>query len=135
MGYELLASAGGPESLAAASGAVRRPVDAQAPAVRLAHVLHWQGRFRDADVLFNAAIASASTIARAATDGWVEDQQRATATLAFALQHLPKSRFDEGPSMTRLPCLNRRLAFADVSVRRRIRSPRPSRPSMRRAHD
>jgi hypothetical protein len=94
MGWELLVAAGGPDSLDAARRGVGVPVDALAPAVRLAHVLHWQQRFRDADVLFTSAIGSAHTIARAASAGSVEEQ-RATRLLAFALQHLGKSRFDE----------------------------------------
>jgi tetratricopeptide (TPR) repeat protein len=95
MGWELLADAGGPGSLEETRSIGGLPVDALAPAVRLAHVLHWQGRFRDADPLFTAAIASAREIARAATDGSI-DEQRATLMLAFSFQHLGKSRFDEG---------------------------------------
>jgi len=95
LGWNLLADAGGPESIPAARHHVRLPVDAQRPAIRLAHVLHWQERFRDADVLFEAAIVSASNVAELAGDGSVEERT-ATTTLAFALQHLGKSRFDEG---------------------------------------
>ncbi len=95
MGWELLADAGGPGSLEETRSVGGLPVDALAPAVRLAHVLHWQGRFRDADALFTAAIASAREIARAATDGSI-DEQRATLMHAFSFQHLGKSRFDEG---------------------------------------
>jgi hypothetical protein len=93
MGWQLLAAAGGPGSLAEASRGVGLPVDALAPAVRLAHVLHWQERFRDADVLFSAVIASATQIAAASAGS--PEQRRATTMLAFALQHLGKSRFDE----------------------------------------
>jgi hypothetical protein len=66
MGWELLASAGGPASLEAATESAGLPLDALAPASRLAHVLHWQERFRDADILFMAAIASANDLVAAA---------------------------------------------------------------------
>ena len=95
MGWALVADAGGPGSLAAADSRVRIPMSALAPAVRLAHVLHWQGRFRDADVLFTAVVTSAEDLVRLAA-GESASQQRATTMLAFALQHLGKSRFDEG---------------------------------------
>ena len=94
MGWQLLDAAGGPGSLAEASPGVGLPVDALGPAVRLAHVLHWQERFRDADVLFSAVVASAKNIAAAARDGSPEERRAAT-MLAFAFQHLGKSRFDE----------------------------------------
>ena len=61
--------------------------------MRLAHVLHWQGRYRDADVLFEAALTCAE---EASTAIDAAAQRRATSLRTFALQHLGKSRFDEG---------------------------------------
>jgi tetratricopeptide (TPR) repeat protein len=117
LGWDLLAAAGGPGSLQAATEGVPLPAEALAPAVRLAHVLHWQERFRDADVLFTSAITSASGNAAAATDGSFEEQ-RATTMLAFTLQHLGKSRFDEGRLDDALALFERALA-----LRRRVGAP------------
>ena len=94
LGWQLLAAAGGPRSRTHAQRDETLPLDAFGPALRLAHVLHWQDRFREADVLFTAVINSARKIAGAAVDGSL-DQQRATTMSAFALHHQGKSRFDE----------------------------------------
>ena len=94
IGWELLAAAGGPRCQADAKGDAILPLNTLGPTLRLAHVLHWQGRFREADVLFTAAISSARQIAAAAVDG-SSVQETATTMSAFALQHLGKSRFDE----------------------------------------
>jgi tetratricopeptide (TPR) repeat protein len=93
LGWDLLASHGGPASLASVSGR-GLPIGAVAPALRLAHVLQWQERFRDADALFAAAISSAERLAEAAPDGSSEER-RALTLLAFGWQHLGKCRFDE----------------------------------------
>ena len=47
LGWALLADAGGPGSLAMVDPPADVPIDALAPAVRLAHVLQWQARFVD----------------------------------------------------------------------------------------
>jgi tetratricopeptide (TPR) repeat protein len=93
LGWDLLASHGGPASLASFGGRAL-PIAAVAPALRLAHVLQWQERFGDADLLFAAAISSAERLAEAAPDGSAEER-RALTLLAFGWQHLGKSRFDE----------------------------------------
>lgn len=78
------------------------------PALRLAHVLHWQGRFREADTLFDAARATAA--------GELEDANNersrrwAAAMLAFADQHQGKARFDEGRTAEALALFERALA-------------------------
>jgi hypothetical protein len=97
MGWALLADAGGPGCLAEATSRVSVPMSALAPAVRLAHVLHGQGRFRDTDVLFTAVVTSAENLVRLDGGEWA-DQKRATTTMAFAMQHLGKSRFAMPPA-------------------------------------
>ena len=52
--------------------------------IRLAHVLRWQGRFEEADVLFAAAVARCEATPELAR------------LLSFALQHAGKSLFDQG---------------------------------------
>lgn len=92
LGWQVLARAGGPGSGAEVSE-VTLPTRAVGAALRLAHVLHWQGRFRDADELFSAARA------RIDHDLLSEDEsvvRHAMALHAFTDQHQGKARFDEG---------------------------------------
>jgi len=64
-----------------------------ASALRLAHVLHWRGRYRDADVLFDTARRTAE---RALAGREPTRRKWASAMIAFADQHQAKARFDEG---------------------------------------
>ena len=109
LGWELLAHAGGPATPDAVDAA-RLPIEAVAPALRLAHVLQWQGRFRDADRLFDAAMATAVTAAETAPAG-SPAQRRARTLVAFASQHLGKSRFDEDRLDEALVLFERALAI------------------------
>ena len=78
--------------------------------MRLGHVLQWQGRFADAEKLFESAIASADSIAAASPPGSPE-HATATAMTAFGRQHFGKSRFDEGRYAEALELFERALAI------------------------
>jgi tetratricopeptide (TPR) repeat protein len=110
LGWTLLVRAGGPPDVEAARGGPRLPLGALGPAVRLGHVLHWQGRFADAEQLFVAAIASADSLAAGSPTGSSE-YAAATAMTAFGRQHFGKSRFDEGRYAEALELFERALAI------------------------
>jgi tetratricopeptide (TPR) repeat protein len=95
LGWALLVRAGGPPDVEAARRRPHVPLGALGHAIRLGHVLQWQGRFADAEQLFEAAIASADSLAAASPPGSPE-HAAATAMTAFGRQHFGKSRFDEG---------------------------------------
>jgi tetratricopeptide (TPR) repeat protein len=67
-------------ALTLTAGHARRQV---AASLRLAHVLHWQERFDEADQLFTDALKTAADLGDAALQ-------------AFAHQHYGKSLFDQG---------------------------------------
>jgi tetratricopeptide (TPR) repeat protein len=108
LGWTLLGRAGGPPDVDAARRRSHLPLGALGPAVRLGHVLQWQGRFTDAEDLFEAAIASADSRAAAGPPGTPE-HTAATAMSAFGRQHFGKSRFDEGRYAEALELFERAL--------------------------
>jgi tetratricopeptide (TPR) repeat protein len=110
LGWALLIRAGGPPDVETARRRSRLPLGALGPAVRLGHVLQWQGRFTDAEVLFEAAIASADSLAAASPRGTPE-HTAAMAMTAFGRQHFGKSRFDEGRYAEALELFERALAI------------------------
>jgi tetratricopeptide (TPR) repeat protein len=127
LGWALLADAGGPATLAVVEPRRDLPVDAIAPAVRLAHVLQWQERFAHADALFAVAVASAERVVDASAAGSAE-QRRATTLLAFAIQHRGKSWFDEGRLDDALESFRRAL-----DLRERLDAPADQVASSRQA--
>jgi tetratricopeptide (TPR) repeat protein len=110
LGWALLVQAGGPPDVGAARRDPSLPLAALGHTVRLAHVLQWQGRFADAEELFEAAIASADARAAAAPPRTPE-QAVATAMTAFGRQHFGKSRYDEGRYAEALELFERALAI------------------------
>ncbi|MGP5666820.1 tetratricopeptide repeat protein, partial [Glutamicibacter arilaitensis] len=68
------------------------PFQAVAGALRLAHVLHWQKRYSQADRLFTAALESAQS----EIDNSEMNPVAARSLAAFAWQHLGKLHFDQG---------------------------------------
>ena len=99
----MLAGAGGPGDAHAAKARPSLDLAALGPALRLAHVLQWQGRFDDAEDLFAAAVASAERL-------------DATAMMAFGYQHLGKSRFDQGRDGEALELFQRALAIREATA-------------------
>jgi tetratricopeptide (TPR) repeat protein len=90
LAWQLLAAAGGPGTIEVARRRPELDAGALGAALRLAHVLQWQGRFADAEELFQTSIASAERLAATGPS------TSATAMTAFGYQHLGKSRFDQG---------------------------------------
>ena len=82
IGRELLSNAGG-----SVRGPLPLPPGAILPALRLGHVLHWQGRFDEAADLMKRALSAAEGEA---------DSPRMRLIRAFAHQHLGKLQFDQG---------------------------------------
>lgn len=68
------------------------PFSAVACALRLAHVMHWQKRYRQADQLFTAALESTQS----QIDQSNLNPVTALSLAAFARQHLGKMYFDQG---------------------------------------
>ena len=98
LGWRELAARGGP---AHDDEVVVLPLDAVAAAIRLAHVLQWQGDHTAAERLFEAAISTA-----ASTDG-----PRASALHAFGLQHLGKCLYDQHRDREALACFEHALTL------------------------
>lgn len=96
LGWADVARRGGPPTLEAAAVTVPLAVPAAAyrPLLRVAHVLHWQRRHADADVVLDLVRAAASARAAAAADEGV--RRDCAAVLAFTDQHQGKVRYDEG---------------------------------------
>lgn len=83
------------------------PYSGVSAALRLAHVLHWQGRFDRAHALFESALVSIQN-----TDCPSNAEKRVASTLeAFALQHQGKLYFDEGQFGQALDCFRRSLSI------------------------
>lgn len=89
LGWSMLIRSGG----ASSAGKVPNPLPYAAitAALRLAHVMHWQERYSEADELFSMALKAAEAA--------VSDPQKprtvALTLLAFAHQHIGKLYFDE----------------------------------------
>jgi tetratricopeptide (TPR) repeat protein len=99
LGWRELAARGGPPG---DDEVIVLPLDAVAAAIRLGHVLQWQGRYVSAERLFGAAIATAAS----AGDG-----PRPRALHAFGLQHLGKCLYDQHRDAEALACFERALAM------------------------
>lgn len=100
------------------------PLEAVADALRLAHVLHWQRNYTQAELLFGAALEAGK---RAAED-MDKDSRIARALVAFTHQHLGKMYFDQGQLATALRCFEHALA-----LRHELQSPVDQLQSTRQA--
>ncbi|QCB93828.1 hypothetical protein [Cellulomonas shaoxiangyii] len=89
---------GGPATLdALPTAAAALPRTAYRPLLRLAHVLHWQRRYGDADAVVDAVRCSARAAAEQATAAGDEPVRRdCAAVLGFADQQQGRVRYDEG---------------------------------------
>ena len=83
------------------------PYPAVAAALRLAHVLHWQGRFDRAHALFESSLVSIQNKDCSST----AEKRVASTFEAFALQHQGKLYFDEGRFEQALDCFRRSLSI------------------------
>ncbi|WP_431493318.1 hypothetical protein [Glutamicibacter sp.] len=83
------------------------PYPGVAAALRLAHVLHWQGRFELSHALFESARASIQN-----KDCSSDAEKHFASTLeAFALQHHGKLYFDKGQFDQALGCFSSSLSL------------------------
>lgn len=100
------------------------PFQAVAGALRLAHVLHWQKRYSQADRLFTAALESAqSEIVNSEMN-----PVAARSLAAFAWQHLGKLHFDQGQFADALQSFESALV-----LRQELKSPEDQLASTRQA--
>ncbi|MGJ3403541.1 hypothetical protein [Glutamicibacter sp. Je.9.36] len=100
------------------------PYSGVAAALRLAHVLHWQGRFELAQAIFESARASIQN-----RDCSCTAEKHVAATLeAFALQHHGKLYFDRGLIGQALDCFR-----SSLSLRQTLNAPEDQLASSRLA--
>lgn len=90
VGWQVLHRAGGPAGPDLDSG-LPLPLTAVTAAVRLAHVLQWQGDFDTALTLHQAAIATVEGV-----EPMSEDSAYADYLLPFTYQHLARCYYDQG---------------------------------------
>ncbi|CBT77128.1 tetratricopeptide repeat protein [Glutamicibacter arilaitensis] len=100
------------------------PFQAVAGALRLAHVLHWQKRYSQADRLFTAALESAQS----EIDNSEMNPVAARSLAAFAWQHLGKLHFDQGQFADALQSFESALV-----LRQELKSPEDQLASTRQA--
>ena len=90
LGWRVLGRSGGPGSRTDALDAPL-PLSAVSAAIRLAHVLQWQGEFSLACALHEQALAAIEAVEPMSEDSAYADYLR-----PFAYQHLARCYFDEG---------------------------------------
>src|SRR5690625_720640 len=90
LGWRVLGRSGGPGSRTDALDAPL-PLSAVSAAIRLAHVLQWQGEFPLACELHEQALAAIEAVEPMSEDSAYADYLR-----PFAYQHLARCYFDEG---------------------------------------
>lgn len=100
------------------------PFHAVASALRLAHVLHWQKKYNQADRLFTAALESAQS----EIDSSEINLVAARSLTAFAWQHIGKLRFDQGQFADALRSFESALV-----LRQELQSPEDQLASTRQA--
>lgn len=88
VGWKALDRAGGPGGVSNLPDVVLEPM-AIAPAIRLAHVLHWRTDYEIAETLFVKAFDAIERLSAV-------EPGRASRLEAFAHQHIGKMRFDQG---------------------------------------